>query len=182
MNEFKILKLIKNIKKGDENAFLQVIDLYSPLLKTIINNKLYFLTSEKEEVLNDVLLKIWNNIDSFDPNKGTFENWICAIASYESINRIRKEYLKNELELNEDIISSESNPEEKVLQKELYKEILSLLDSLKDQDKEIFLDLFFEGMTYEDISEKYGIKISNLYNIVSRNRKLLKKTFEEGKI
>ena len=69
------------------------------------------------------------------------------------------------------------NPEEIVLGMELFNGLLELLENLKDEDQEIFIDLFFEGMSYEEISIKYDISISNLYNRVSRGKKRLKENY-----
>lgn len=174
----KISKIVKQIKKGDENGILKVIEIYSPLLKTIIKSKIKdeYLA---EEVLNSVFLKIWNKIQFFDPTKGSFENWICAVANYESIDQLRKNFLKNDLNIEDNLIFDEKSPEYLVLEKELYNGIVDMINTLPEPDKSIFIDLFFEEESYELVSKKYGIKIANLYNLVSRRRKKLKTQFKE---
>lgn len=170
--------LVRRIKNRDETALLEVIDDYAPLLKSLIYKKLSFLPDEVEEVMNDTFLKIWDNIEQFDENKGTFRNWICAIANYRAVDRLRASYKKNNtLPLREDILMDKGNPEEIVLAMELFNGLLELLENLKDEDQEIFIDLFFEGMSYEEISIKYDISISNLYNRVSRGNKRLKENY-----
>ena len=170
--------LVRRIKNRDETTLLEVIDDYAPLLKSLIYKKLSFLPDEVEEVMNDTFLKIWDNIEQFDENKGTFRNWICAIANYRAVDRLRASYKKNNtLPLREDILMDKGNPEEIVLGMELFNGLLELLENLKDEDQEIFIDLFFEGMSYEEISIKYDISISNLYNRVSRGKKRLKENY-----
>ena len=73
------LKLIKRLKSRDETALLEVIDIYAPLIKTIVYKRLVFLPEDKEEVINDIFLKIWENIEMFNPNLGSLEKWIAAI-------------------------------------------------------------------------------------------------------
>ncbi|MDO5714365.1 MAG: sigma-70 family RNA polymerase sigma factor [Tissierellia bacterium] len=181
MNEIKEKHLVKRLQKREEAALFECIDEYTPLLKTIIYKRLYFLPEDKEEVLNDVFLKIWENIDSYHPKKGTFRQWICAIANYEAIDRLRKVYEKEmSLPLDEDILSKDKTPEDELLSEELYTQLLELLNVLSPEDRDIFLELFFKGRSYEEVSEKFGIKISNLYNKVSRSRKVLRKVYKEG--
>ena len=48
----------------------------------------------QDECINDVLLAIWNNINSFDEERSTFKNWIMGIARFKSIDYKRK-YLKH---------------------------------------------------------------------------------------
>lgn len=180
MERLRDLRLVAKIKRGDESALIKVIELYGPLLKTIIYKNLKYSSTSREEVLNDCFLKIWQNIGCFDPIKGSFKNWICAIAKYESIDRIRKDYNKYKLvsldhiDLKEDDINFEY-----LLRQDLYDQTLDLIESLNDRERKIFLDLFFEGMSYEEVGQKYGIEISNLYNIVSRSRQKLKKIYKE---
>lgn len=174
-----IEKLISQIKKRDEDAILHLIDIYAPLLKTIIRKKLASYKEDVDEVLNDVFLKIWNNIDYFNPREGSFENWICAIANYEAIDRLRKIHLKETLPLNDSIVSNLQTPEDYILENDLFKSILEMLDSLDYPENKVFLDLFFRGLSYKELSDKYGLKLSNLYNIVSRKRKLLKNKYRE---
>lgn len=90
MERLRDLRLVSKIKRGDESALIKVIERYGPLLKTIIYKNLKYSPTAREEVLNDCFLKIWENIESFNPIKGTFKNWICAIANYQSIDRIRQ--------------------------------------------------------------------------------------------
>lgn len=180
MDELRELKLVKRLKDKDETALLEVIDLFAPLIKTIVYKRLSFLPQDKEEVINDIFLKIWNNIEMFDPKMGSLEKWIGAVSNYEAIDRLRK-VLRNEepLPLDERILSKSSTPEEKLIKEEMYLQLISLLESLKGEDKNIFIDLFFQGESYEDISKKYGLEVSALYNRVSRGRKTLRKMAEE---
>ena len=66
---------------------------------------------------------------------------------------------------------------------ELEGEIFQMLDQLSDENRAIFFDLFFNGLSYEDVEKKFGFQRSKLYNLVSRNRQRLKKMYqkEEGK-
>lgn len=180
MDELMELKLIKRLKSRDETALLEVIDIYAPLIKTIVYKRLAFLPEDKEEVINDIFLKIWENIEMFNPNLGSLEKWIAAISNYEAIDKLRSILRKDEpLPLDEKIVSSDDTPEDILIQDELYNQLLSLLDNLKVEDRKIFLDPFFQGESYEEVSKKYGINISNLYNRVSRGRKALRDLAKE---
>ena len=66
---------------------------------------------------------------------------------------------------------------------ELEGEIFQMLDQLSDENRAIFFDLFFKGLSYEDVEKKFRFQRSKLYNLVSRNRQRLKKMYqkEEGK-
>lgn len=72
--------LIKQLHLKNEEALVYVIDEYGGLLKSVIGKNMACLKEQQEECFNDVLLAIWQNIDSFHPEKNSFKNWIAAIA------------------------------------------------------------------------------------------------------
>lgn len=64
---------------------------------------------------------------------------------------------------------------------ELEGEIFQMLDQLSDENRAIFFDLFFKGLSYEDVEKKFRFQRSKLYNLVSRNRQRLKKMYQKEK-
>lgn len=75
-----------------EEGMRQLFHYYSgallSLIKPIVSNP-----EVAEEVLQDVLLRIWNNIDSYDANKSRLFTWMARIARNAAIDKTRsKEY------------------------------------------------------------------------------------------
>ena len=77
MNEEKIIQGIKN---RDEKSLRAFIDSYGPVMKASIYKVLTFNENVRMEVLNDSVLAVWDNIDSFDPSRSSFKNWCAGIA------------------------------------------------------------------------------------------------------
>lgn len=167
-------KMVRQLKRRKEKALDTCILQYGSLLKTVIARRLFSRPEDVEEVLNDVFLKIWNNISYFDPEKGTFRQWICAVADYAAIDRLRQAVNEDCAPLTEGLPGESETPEETLLRKELYQGLRQYLDYLNPEDREIFYSLFFQNESYEDVAKKYGIKTANLYNRVSRGRKVLR--------
>ena len=63
-------------------------DKYSPALYGVINRILQN-TEAAEEVLQDTVMKIWNNAEKFDAGKGNLLTWIINIARNAAIDRAR---------------------------------------------------------------------------------------------
>ncbi len=78
----------------NEDALMYVIDQYGGFIKAVIRKNMSCLQLKQDERFNDVLLSIWEHIDSFHSEKNSFKNWIAAIAEYKSIDYMRK--YKNE--------------------------------------------------------------------------------------
>ncbi len=83
-------KIISGIKKKDESSLVAFIDKYGAILKASIIKTIGNRDELVIEILNDSLLAIWDNIDSFDENRSSFKNWCAGVAKYKAIDAIRK--------------------------------------------------------------------------------------------
>lgn len=172
MNEKKI---IKGIKKKDEKALKIFIDTYGPVMKASIYKVLTFNENIRMEVLNDSVLAVWDNIDSFDPKRSSFKNWCAGIARYKAIDALRKEIRHKSVDIDEvsPFLESESS-----IDIDESTEILKVLD---EKDREIFRKLFIEGYSYDDLEKIYDISKAGLYNRVSRGKKKIRKEIRDEK-
>lgn len=89
-------QLLQQIYKKDGKAFSTLYDMYSKSLYGVIFNLLSN-REESEDVLQDVFVKIWKNIDSYSEDKGRFYTWILNIARNSAIDRLRSKSHNNSL-------------------------------------------------------------------------------------
>lgn len=166
--------IAKYIKKKKSKGMEMLIDEYGGFITFIVRKYLGSLRNYEEECIDDVLLDIWNNINSFDENKSTFKNWIGSIAKYKAIN-YKKKYIR-EINLC-DIDESSSCYEDKNLVKlEIQQEIEDLLSNLKEKDRDIFRKYYLEDISLDVIAKEVNTSVDNLYNRISRGRKKIKKS------
>ncbi|MGG5460679.1 sigma-70 family RNA polymerase sigma factor [Clostridium sp. B9] len=167
--------IIKYIKKRKEDGLDMVIDKYLPIIKGVIRKYLFNIMEYEEECLNDILLSIWNNINSFDESKNSFKNWVISVSKYRAIDYKRK-YLKEteNLEIDLNLIEDKNNVESNILKNELKEDVYELLKNLKHKDREIFIKYYIEELELQSISKTMNIKESILYNRLSRGRKKLR--------
>ena len=135
MNEKKIIRGIKN---RDEKTLRAFIDSYGPVMKASIYKVLTFNEEVRMEVLNDSVLAVWDNIDSFDPARSSFKNWCAGIARYKAIDALRKEIRHRSVDLDEVSNYLEDVEEINIDESD---EILKVLD---EKDREIFRKLFLK--------------------------------------
>lgn len=60
---------VEQLKKHNEQALVYVIDTYGWVLKTVVKRQMSTLEYLWDDCMNDTLLAVWNNIDSFRPEK-----------------------------------------------------------------------------------------------------------------
>lgn len=170
---------IKLLIRRDERAMDYVIESYGWLIKSIVQKHLYSFSSDQGECINNILLAIWEHIESYDIEKGSFKNWLAGVSRFKCLEYKRK-YLKNlEYENIDDlVIGIEDNTSENILRKELKDEIEKLLACLKDEDKMIFKKLYIDGSSIEDISKECAMSSAVIYNRISRGKKKIRKLSE----
>ncbi|MGL4913113.1 MAG: sigma-70 family RNA polymerase sigma factor [Romboutsia sp.] len=168
--------IIKYIKKKKEEGLRLLINNYGDYINTIVRNNLNNLTYYQDECINDILLSIWNNIDSFDNKKNTLKNWIGVISKYKTIDYKRK-YLKDskEEQINEEILSIDKN----LLKNEIEEEVEELLSNLKEKDKNLFIKYYIEELDIETIAKNMNTKPFNLYSRLSRCKKKLRELYSD---
>lgn len=172
MNEKKIIQGIKN---RDEKSLRAFIDSYGPVMKASIYKVLTFNENVRMEVLNDSVLAVWDNIDSFDPARSSFKNRCAGVARYKAIDALRKEIRHKSVDLDE--VSPYLSTDDDISIDET-EEILKVLD---EKDREIFRKLFIEGYSYDDLTKVYDISKAGLYNRVARGKKKIKEEIQNEK-
>ncbi|ADL50855.1 sigma-70 family RNA polymerase sigma factor [Clostridium cellulovorans] len=171
-------EIVALIRKRNEKGIEILINEYAPLIKAIVKKHLYNLGQYHEECINDVYLGVWNNIHSFDKEKNILKNWVAAITKYKTIDYKRK-YLKDiqQVDISELNIESNFNLEKEVLQDEIAEETEQLLKTLSPKDKELFIRLFMDEDSVQEISRDLNMKPAVLYNRVSRGKSKLRSLF-----
>ncbi|BFG70802.1 sigma-70 family RNA polymerase sigma factor [Sediminibacterium sp. KACHI17] len=135
-------------------------DNYSGALLSIICNIV-----KDEELANDVLqevfVKIWRQIESYDSSKGRLFTWMLNIARNASIDTVRSKSYQNNLqnrELSEDVYVSAGTAQLQVDQIGLRK----VVHQLKEEHR-VLIDLsYFQGFTQDEISKMLDIPLGTV--------------------
>ncbi|EQB86107.1 RNA polymerase sigma-70 factor (ECF subfamily) [Clostridium punense] len=166
---------IHQLNLQNEEALSYILEQYGWIIKSTVKKHLYNLESLQGECINDILMAVWYNIHSFDESRSEFKNWLAGVAKYKCIDYKRK-YLKNLS--HEDVdnldISVEDNALNGILSNELNKELDSMLNCLKKEDKDLFLKLYLEEKDMEQVCFETGMKREVIYNRLSRAKKKIK--------
>jgi RNA polymerase sigma factor (sigma-70 family) len=163
--------LVEQIKFKSEKSISNILDKYGGLLNAIIQKYLQGNHQDKEECFADVLVSIWYHIDSFDPSRNDFKNWIAAIAKYKAIDYLRKlekeRNLLSKAELTEKSMGQFVSDSKKI-------DLESLLEKLPDVERAIFEKYYLEGVSSREIATEFKARESWVHNRLSRGRKKLR--------
>lgn len=170
---------ISQLKKKNPKALDYVFNNYGNLIfkvaYSVLNNR-----ELSEECVNDVLLKIWNNIDSFNKGDEKFKAWIIVMTKYTSIDMLRKEK-KHDNFITLDSYAKEDNSLESFLEnKEAKENILSMIKTFDKENREIFIKRFFLHYSIKEISKSIGISENAISNRIRRGKFKLSEFLKEG--
>lgn len=172
---------LKHLKSKNPKALDYIIDTYSNIIFKVsygvLNNR-----QLSEECLNDVLLKIWDNIHHFNKDEDKFYPWIITIAKYTAIDILRKEVKhSNSIDISELNIGEEKCLATTIVDNDNLIAITKEINSMKSTDKEIFLRKFYLDQSTKNISETMGLsdKFINLRIFRGRKKLLAKFNNEE---
>lgn len=163
---------------GNEEAMAYVIQQYGWVLKTIVKKHLYQLPNYEEDCMNEILLAVWQHIDRFNPEVSSFKNWLAGVSKYTALNYVRKYRKELTQQSLEDVdLQTEDTSYEAVVKDEMGKEFVDMLACLKEKDRELFMRLYVQEQSIDQVSISMGMERDVIYNRVSRAKSKLRKLF-----
>jgi RNA polymerase sigma-70 factor (ECF subfamily) len=153
------IQLIQRIAERDSVAFQMFYKKYSGLIFAAISNVLND-HHDTEDVMQEVLVQLWNKAHLYEPRKGKPLTWLTTMARNRAIDRIRSKQRRSRL--NDDFES-----ENKKLQFEFEESGLEILEEkerdsivhravskLNDDQREAIHLAYFSGLTQAEVAER----------------------------
>ena len=165
--EPNIKLLIEQVKVSNEAAEYSLFKLFFPYIKSIC---IRYSNSEEEtqEMLNDTFLKIFKNIDKYDPDYD-FKPWIRKVCINSCLTYNRKYFNENihvsidnlhDIQTDEslDFVTNSFTPDE----------CLSFLTKLSTQYRTVFNLYVFEEMKHHEIAQELNISVGTSKSNLNR--------------
>ena len=164
---------IKEMKKGNEKALEYVVNNYGWILKTVLKKHLFYLQDYYNECINDCFLAIWENINSYNPNKSSFKNWAGGIAknTYFTLLKKQKKTISG-IDTNYPDIGTDL--ENNFLDKESARQLHILIHNLREPYKEVFTLRTFGELPFSQIGDLFEKTDSWARVVFYRAKKQLK--------
>lgn len=165
-------ELVNRLRAQDRDALAYLRQHYGPLIRYLIRP---ILTDERdrEEAFSDIELRIWERIRDFDPQKGKFTPWLCALARNAAVDRARKTAPAAE-ELKQTIPAPDSDPEVLFLKKERDKMLKNALYQLPYDERLLFFRKYYYRQSTAQIAAELGTSVraieGRLYRIKQKLR------------
>ncbi|MRH43828.1 RNA polymerase sigma factor SigW [Aquibacillus halophilus] len=181
--ETMIKDKIKQVKKGDQSAFEDVVAFYQnrvyQICYRIIGN-----SHEAEDLAQEAFIRAYVNIHSFDTRR-KFSTWLYRIATNITIDRIRKKkpdyFLDAQikgtdgLDMYSQLPADQPLPEDEVESIELQNYIQEEIMKLPAKYRSVIALRFVDELSLNEISEVLDIPVGTVKTRIHRGREALRK-------
>ncbi|MBS1729485.1 MAG: sigma-70 family RNA polymerase sigma factor [Bacteroidetes bacterium] len=153
-------ELVLYLKQRQQSAFDYLYEHYAGALYQMVVSMIPDKETAKD-VLQEVFIKIWNQVETYDPSKGRLFTWMLNISRNASIDKLRNKNYKNQqknLALPEDVYKVGGNTIINTDQIGLRK----LVHTLKDEWKQPLELTYFQGYTQEEISKILDLPVGTV--------------------
>ena len=146
--------------KDDEGAISMLYDRYAGSLLEIIRRRIGD-AQLAEEILQDTFFKIWKNISSYDPEKGSLFSWMARIAQNTAIDKMRSAAQKrmHKTDYDDSFVDKDEKVEMHPLDGLQIDQLLSRLD---DKHRIVLEYLYQRDFTQKELSDELQIPLGTV--------------------
>lgn len=191
--------LIQSIINGNKNAEKELYDKYHIIIKKFIKYK-YPKNSDIDDDVSEIMIKIFNKLDTFDVNKSKFKSWVLVIANNHMIDKWRCQ--SNTFNTNNHHISFENSNDDDDKSNENYLantmfnndaysvcsdnfdfENDSTINFISKQISSVDFTLlnmkYVQGYNYDEIGKEFNVTSTTISNRVNYIKSKLKFKYKE---
>lgn len=188
MKELSDEQLIARVKTGDTTAYKELYHRYaSPVLG--LSYRIVGDRAKAEEIMQETFWRVWDNVDSFRKQRGTFPNWVFGIARNLSIDVVRRrkivrmeplpdahgDYAETSEQMKDDHDVAEAAW---LLMKS--EKVHHAMRELPDEQREVVEWIYFQGMTRREIAKEKDIPFGTINTRAQLALKKLKRALESN--
>ena len=182
-----VKKRIKQVLKGDQSAFEEIVSLYQNRLYQVCYRMLGN-RHEAEDIAQEAFIRAYINLHTFD-QKRKFSTWLYRIATNLCIDRIRKK--KPDTFLDAPVpgtdgldhysrLAHESPlPEEEVEKMEQQERVQYEISRLPDKYRSAIVLRYIEELPLQEISEILDLPLGTVKTRIHRGREALRKQMKK---
>jgi len=175
------IEIVERTLKGDVEAFSLIVEKYRNMTFRYVYAR-FNNYDEAMDITQDIFIMALEALKNFR-KESKFSTWFYSIMVNYCKNCKKKSKRYNTVPITGGVDDSEyeiqipderADPEENVIMNDSMRIVKDEIYNLPDDYREVLILRDIEGMSYNDISDMIGIKLSNVKVRIHRGRELLK--------
>lgn len=181
--------LIEKAKKGDGEAVEKLVEIYSPIMTSIVRR--YFLVGgDSEDLMQEAMIGFWNAINSYNEKDSSFKTFVTLCVTRRVQSAIRKDSAQKNRVLNYSLsvddkeddevgydmyfyFPKQPSPEEEFLDKEQNKNLKQRMKELLSAYQFEVLELYLQGHSYSEIASRFSKTNKDIDNTLMAIKRIL---------
>lgn len=156
-------RLLGEIAQGDRQSFAV---FYSATGSKVFGVCLSLLKRRDlaEEIVQEVYVKIWAKAADFDSGRASPITWIATIARNRCLDELRKKSTVSldELQETQEFAAEEINPLAGIEHGQNLAALMSCLNSLEEEKRQMILLAYYRGFSREALSQKFAKPVATI--------------------
>lgn len=159
--------LVEIGEKQNRQAFIDFFNHFAPTIKGYFMAKSgsSFTSTMADELVQEVMLKVWQKADKFDPSKSAASTWLFTLARNTRIDMFRKQSKHDVEVLGTDDIWTMEDDDSPVDTLQQSRDQLNLQEAIKQLPKEQALVvqlIYLEGQTHVVVAENLQLPLGTV--------------------
>lgn len=173
-------EIVRLLKKRREEGMTALMEVYGRNVEWMTGKILGAWHREDiEECVSDIYMKIWQEIGTYEEEKGSLLAWIYGIGRHTAIDRWRKLAGEKTVPLADfgpqEALGIEPDFTDELAKRANARVIRETVHDMKAPDRHIFLMRYFYFMPVREIASRLGLSDKQVENRLRRGRKRLRK-------
>ncbi len=166
--------LLKGLQAHEEHAYSYLYDHYSKALFAVI---LPFVQKQEvaEDILQEVFVKIWQNISSYNESKGRLYTWMLNVTRNHTIDRTRSKDFNNQSRTTALPANANDNTDNNSRIADVG--LRKTLSNLPGESRMLLELSYFQGYTHDEIAQLTGLPLgtikTRIRNTIIKLRKII---------
>jgi RNA polymerase sigma-70 factor (ECF subfamily) len=148
----------------DCEAFSKLFEHFAPLIKAFAHGGSHMAASHADELVQEVMIKVWQKAGGFNPHKAAASTWIYTVARNCRTDMFRRLQKFDTPISAEDIWTDEVEeaPLVAVQQKRDADRVRELMGQLPQEQTQILAKVYMEGKSHSEVAEELDLPLGTV--------------------
>jgi RNA polymerase sigma-70 factor (ECF subfamily) len=168
-------RLLDGVRGGDQQAMTEIFDRYGRMVYSVALRVLQD-PGHAEDVMQEVLLKVWREPQTFLEGRGSLGAWLAVMARNRAIDALRR---RRPAETVDDVVLvSKTNLASEFERNSMIEKVRGVLKGLPVEQQASMELAYFEGLSHTEIAARTGDPLGTVKTRIRAALTSLRKALE----